>query len=153
MKKLKNIIKNTSPYLLFVGLAETILSVVCTIAFVYSDTLSYQDSLVFQTIGVEKLLESIYSSTWWALILLLLAFIAILTISTIVLKKMDYFFISILLWFEMLILAIDISKPITELLSVFALFIPILIINIIAYRAQSKRLKQIRLNKKNKASK
>lgn len=153
MKKLKNIIKNTSPYLLFVGLAETILSVVCTIAFVYSDTLSYQDSLVFQTIGVEKLLESIYSSTWWALILLLLALIAILTISTIVLKKMDYFFISILLWFEMLILAIDISKPITELLSVFALFIPILIINIIAYRAQSKRLKQIRLNKKNKASK
>lgn len=152
MKKLKYIFKHTSPYLLFLAIVETIISVICTVAFVYSDTLSYQQSEIFQAIGIEKLLESIYSSTWWALILLLLALIAVLTISTVVLRKMDYFFISILLWFEMMILAFDLNKPINELVSIIALFIPIIIINIIAYNDQSKKLKEIRLKKKNKAS-
>lgn len=152
MKWLKKLFKDNSPYLVLLTLAEVILSTVCTMAFVYSDTLSYADSQIFNALGVEKLLESIYSSTWWALILLLLAFIAILSIATIYLRKMDYLFIGILLWGEMLILAINLNNSLLDNLSIMALFIPIIIINIIAFREQKKRL-DIKPSKKNKASK
>lgn len=153
MTWLKNLFKENSPYLVIVALAEVILSVVCTLAFVYSDTLSYADSQVFTAIGVEKLLESIYSSTWWALILLLLALIAILSIATIYLKKMDYHFISILLWGEMLILAINLNNSLIDNLSIFALFVPIMIINIIAFKDQKKKIEVKDIKKKKKASK
>lgn len=153
MEWLKKLLKNNSPYLVFLTLAESILSIVCTIAFVYSDTLSYADSEIFTAIGVEKLLESMYSSTWWALILLLLALIAILSISTIYLKKMDYLFIGILLWVEMLILAINLNNSLLDNLSILALFIPIIIINIIAFKEQKKKLEDKPQKKKNKASK
>ncbi len=153
MNKLKDILKNNSPYLIFLAVVEAIISTICTIAFVYSDTLSYQESEIFQAMSLEKLLQSIYSSTWWALILLLLALIAILSISTIFLKKIDYLFISILLWIEMMILAIDLNKPLNDLISIIALFIPIIIVNIIAYTDQKKVLKRIRLEKKNKKNK
>lgn len=152
MTWLKKLFKENSPYLVVLTLAEVILSVVCTLAFVYSDTLSYADSEIFSAIGVEKLLESIYSSTWWALILLLLALIAILSIATIYLKKMDYHFISILLWGEMLILAINLNNSLIDNLSIMVLFIPIIIINIIAFKDQKKRLDK-HSKKKNKASK
>lgn len=152
MTWLKKLFKENSPYLVVLTLAEVILSVVCTLAFVYSDTLSYADSEIFSTLGVEKLLESIYSATWWALILLLLALIAILSIATIYLKKMDYHFISILLWGEMLILAINLNNSLIDNLSIIALFIPIIIINIIAFKNQKKRLDKP-ISKKNKASK
>lgn len=153
MNKLKDILKNNSPYLIFLAVVEAIISTICTIAFVYSDTLSYQESEIFQAMSLEKLLQSIYSSTWWALILLLLALIAILSITTIFLKKIDYLFISILLWIEMMILAIDLNKPLNDLISIIALFIPIIIVNIIAYTDQKKVLKRIRLEKKNKKNK
>ncbi len=154
MTWLKKLFKDNSPYLIILTIAEVVLSVVCTIAFVYSDTLSYAESDIFSGLGVEKLLESIYSSTWWALILLLLALIAILSIATIHLKKMDYHFISILLWGEMLILAINLNNSLIDNLSIMALFVPIIIINVIAYKDQQKRLEiKPTPKKKNKASK
>ena len=149
MEWLKKLFKDNSPYLVILSLLEVIISVVCTLAFVYSDTLSYADSQIFSSIGVEKLLESIYSSTWWALILLLLSLIAILSIATIYLKKMDYLFIGILLWGEMLILAINLNNSLIDNLSIMALFIPIIIINVITFKDQKKRLenKPIKINK------
>lgn len=137
---MKKLFKEHSPYLLFVTLIETLLSIVCIEAFVYSDTLNYSDSLVYNAIGIEKLLESMYSSTWWALILFTLAFITICSITTIVYKKMDYFFMGILGWILMLILAINISKPLTDSLITLLLFIPIIIINIIAYKTEKNKI-------------
>ncbi len=138
---IKKLVKNNSPYFLGLTFIECLISIVCTIAFVYSDTLSYADSAIFETLGLEKLLENIYSSTWWSLILLLFAFIAILNISSLYLKKRDYAFISILLWGELFILAINLNRPLMDNLTIGALFIPILIINIIAYKDQIKKFK------------
>lgn len=153
MKLLKKLFKDNSPYLIFLTLAEVLLSIICTLAFVYSDTLSYADSQIFNALGIEKLLESIYSSTWWALILLILAFIAILSIATIYLRKMDYLFIGTLLWGEMLILAINLNNSLLDNLSIMFLFVPIIIINIIAFKEQKKRLEKPQKGQKNKASK
>lgn len=146
--KMKKIFKEHSPYLLFLTLVETILSVVCIEAFVYSDTLNYSDSLVYNAIGIEKLLESMYSSTWWALILFTLAFITICSITTLVYKKLDYLFMGILAWILMLILAINISKPLTDILVTLLLFIPIIIINIIAYKTEKTKLSKNDKSKK-----
>ena len=145
---MKKIFKEHSPYLLFLTLVETILSVVCIEAFVYSDTLNYSDSLVYNAIGIEKLLESMYSSTWWALILFTLAFITICSITTLVYKKLDYLFMGILAWILMLILAINISKPLTDILVTLLLFIPIIIINIIAYKTEKTKLSKNDKSKK-----
>ncbi len=153
MKLLKKLFKDNSPYLIFLTLAEVLLSIICTLAFVYSDTLSYADSQIFNALGIEKLLESIYSSTWWALILLILAFIAIFSIATIYLRKMDYLFIGTLLWGEMLILAINLNNSLLDNLSIMFLFVPIIIINIIAFKEQKKKLEKPQKGQKNKASK
>lgn len=140
MNNIKKLFKEHSIYILIVAFLETILSVICTISFVYTDTLSYENSIVFESLDIEKLLESIYSSTWWALILFLLFFIACMTITSIVYKKLDYFFISIIGWFEMLILAINLNDTLANLGTKLLLFIPIIIINIIAYREEKKKL-------------
>ena len=56
-------------YLVVLAIIETILSLFSTISFIYTDTLNYADSLIIDALGIQKLLQNIYSSTWWALIL------------------------------------------------------------------------------------
>ncbi len=137
---MKRLFKEHSPYLLILCLAEIIISIVSIEAFVYSDSLTYSDSLIYNAIGIETLLESLYSSTWWALILFTLGFITICSITSIVFKKLEYLFMGILGWGLMLILAINIGNPIKDILFVIALFVPILGINIIAYRTEKEKL-------------
>lgn len=122
---------------------EIILSIVCILSFVYSDTLSYSDSEIFTALGVETLLESIYSSTWWALILLLLASIAIFSLTSLIYKKLDYLFLAICSWAVMMILAINLNNSLVDNLAVLAIFIPIIIINIIAYFSQKEKQKEL----------
>ena len=137
---MKRLFKEHSPYLLILCLTEIVISIVSIEAFVYSDSLTYSDSLIYNAIGIETLLESLYSSTWWALILFTLGFITICSITSIVFKKLEYFFMGILGWGLMLILAINIGNPIKDILFVIALFVPILGINIIAYRTEKEKL-------------
>ena len=150
---IKEQLKEHSIYLLLLTLAEIILSIICTISFVYTDSLNYTASKILSGIGVDELLQTIYSSTWWALILLLLFFIALFNITGIIYKKLDYLFLSIGCWFGMLILAINIGNPIKDIISIFALFIPIIVINIVAYKNEKKKLTENINIKKNKASK
>lgn len=137
---MNKLFKEHSPYLLVLCLFEIILSVVSIEAFVYSDSLTYSDSLIYNAIGIETLLESLYSSTWWSLILFTLGFITICTVTAIVFKKLEYLFMGILGWVLMLLLAINIGNPIKDILFIIALFIPILGINIIAYRTEKAKL-------------
>lgn len=137
---MKKLIKEHSPYLLFLCLAEIIISIVSIEAFVYSDSLTYSDSLIYTALGIETLLESLYSSTWWALILFTLGFITITSVTSIVFKKLEYLFMSILGWILMLLLAINIGNPIKDIIFVILLFIPIIAINIIAYKTEKQKL-------------
>ena len=139
MKTIKKLFKEHSPYLLLLTLAEIILSVLATVSFVYTDSLQYSDSAILSS-GVEQLLETLYSSTWWALILFLLFFIALFAVMTIIYKKLEYFTISIGCWVEMLILSINIGNGLKEVLINILLFVPIFILNIIAYRTEKDKL-------------
>lgn len=142
MKKIKKLFKEHSPYLLILTLCEGLLSLVCTLSFVYSDSLSYDDSLIYNAIGVEKLLETLYSSTFWALLLLILAFIFVLNITCIKYKNLEHGFISICLWVLMFILSINLTKNLMDNLMTSLLFIPIIIINIVAYKTEESKLKK-----------
>lgn len=142
MKKIKKLFKEHSPYLLILTLCEGLLSLVCTLSFIYSDSLSYDDSLIYNAIGVEKLLETLYSSTFWALLLLILAFIFVLNITCIKYKNLEHGFISICLWVLMFILSINLTKSLMDNLMTSLLFIPIIIINIVAYKTEESKLKK-----------
>jgi len=151
---IKKFFKENSLYAIGLVIAEIILSTVCTLAFVYSDSLSYSESFIYQSLGVELLLQNLYSSTFWALILVLLDIMVIFAVTSLVFKKLEYLFISILGWVELFILSINLTKPLNELLPTMAMFIPIIIINIICYRKQKeKMLINEELTKKKKVSK
>lgn len=137
---MKRLFQEHSPYLIFLCLAETIIAVLSIEAFVYSDSLTYSDSLIYTALGVEKLLQSLYSSTWWAFILFTLGFITITCITSIVYKKLEYLFMSILGWGLMFLLAINIGNPIKDIIFIILLFIPIILINIIAYKTEKQKL-------------
>lgn len=141
---MKKIFKGRSKLLWGLTIVEGIISIIAILSFVYSDSLSYSDSLVFKSIGVEKLLESIYSSTFWALILLLIALVTIFSLACLIYKKMEFQFISICLLFVLLILAINLKNSITSNIASALIFIPIIVMNIMAYYNQSY------LNKKKK---
>ena len=145
---MKKLIKENSMYLIVLTVFELIISTVCTLAFVYTDTLNYADSLIFNELGMQKLLQSIYSSTWWALILTILALITILSITTLVFKKIEYLFIGILLWCEMFILTLDFNKSPKDLFFSALLILPIIIINIIVYKKEKEVLEKKKTSKK-----
>lgn len=148
MNYIKKIFKENSIYLIIVTILETILGIAMTLSFVYTDSLSYSDSLLIQSDGIQKLLENMYSSTYWALILLLLSFISIFSIVTLVFHKMEYEFISILCWLEMFILAINFTKSLTDNLAAIALFAPIIIICIISYHKEKDKIRVLELKTK-----
>jgi hypothetical protein len=135
---MKKLFKENSKYLICLTIAEIILSIVSTMAFVYSDSLSYADSVVYEGIGIDLLMQNLYSSTFWALILVCIALISIMSIATLVFKKMDYLFIGIMGWIYLFILSINLTKPIGDILSTCAMFIPIIIINIICYKKEKE---------------
>lgn len=140
MKAIKKFIKENSMYALLLVVAETVLSIVCTLSFVYTDSLNYEASIIYQSLGVQTLLENLYSSTFWALILVMLAIIVIMTITSLVFKKMEYMFIGVLGWVELFILSLNFNKPVGDIISTCAMFIPIIIINIICYKKQKEKL-------------
>jgi hypothetical protein len=140
-QKIKDFFKDRSIFLFVLTLVETILAIYMILSFVYSDSLNYSDSILLQSIGIQKLLENMYSSTWWGLILFLLSFISVFSITSLVYKKLEYLFISILLWVFMGICAINVGNNITINLSELAIFIPVIVLNTMAYYKQKDKLK------------
>ncbi len=148
---MKKLLKEHSPYMLFIAIAESIISVLATMSFVYTDSLTYSKSLVIQAIGIEKLLETMYTSTWWALVLLLVFFVALFAILTIIYKDLKFYGISFGCLVELLILSINLTAPIKNTLMNMLIFLPLFVLNVIAYRSEKKKLEEKpKTKKKNK---
>lgn len=138
---MKKIFKNNSKLLLIITILETILSLYLLIYFGYADRLNYYESTITTTQDLALLIQNMYTSTWWALIICMIIIISIFTITSIIYKKNYLHFISILLWCMLLILALDFTKSFSYNLSNIAIFLPIIIINILAYFNQKKYIK------------
>ena len=135
---MKKLFKENSKLLLLITILEIILSLYFLIYFGYMDRLNYIESSTKTMSDLALLIQNMYTSTWWALIISFIVFISTLTLTSIIYKKQEYHFISIILWIMLFILALDFKKSLTYNLSNIAIFIPIILINILAYKNQKK---------------
>ena len=107
---MKNLLKNNSKLLLIITLLELILSLYFLIYFNYMDKLNYIESSTKSVSDLALLIQNMYTSTWWALIISFIILISILTITSILYKKKELHFISILIWCMLMILSLDFTK-------------------------------------------
>ena len=131
---MKKIFKKHSKLLLIITFLEIILSLYFLIYFGYMDRLNYIESSTKTMSDLALLIQNMYTSTWWALIISFIILISSLTLTSIIFKKQEYHFISIILWIMLFILALDFTKSINYNLSNLLIFIPIILINILAYK-------------------
>lgn len=130
MKKIWN---NNSKLLIIITLFELVLSTYFLIYFGYVDRLNYIESQTTTMSDLALLIQNMYTSTWWALIIISIILISIFSLTSIIYKKCEFHFISILIWCMLFILALDFTKSFTYNLSNIAIFIPLILINIKAY--------------------
>lgn len=145
---MKKLLKSHSPYILFICVAQIIISIVATLALVYSDSKIFGDVAVLN--DLEKLITSVYSQSWWALILFSLSFASVLTLAAIVYKRLEYEFISIGCILIMILPSINISSKVSDIFLTTLLFIPIIIIKIIGYRQEKIKIKMSAMKKNRK---
>lgn len=131
---MKKKFKEHSKLLLIITFLEIILSLYFLIYFGYMDRLNYIESSTKTMSDLALLIQNMYTSTWWALIISFIILISTLTLTSIIFKKQEYHFISIILWIMLFILALDFTKSINYNLSNILIFIPIILINILAYK-------------------
>lgn len=131
---MKKKFKEHSKLLLIITFLEIILSLYFLIYFGYMDRLNYIESSTKTISDLALLIQNMYTSTWWALIISFIILISTLTLTSIIFKKQEYHFISIILWIMLFILALDFTKSINYNLSNLIIFIPIILINILAYK-------------------
>ena len=134
---MKKIWKNNSKLLIIVTILEIILSIYFLMYFSYMDKLSYVEN----SNNLSLLIQNMYTSTWWALIIVSISFISIFSITSIVYKKNYLHFISILIWGVLFILSLDLEKSLKYNISNMCIFIPIIGINTLAYFKEKKYLK------------
>ena len=134
---MKIIWKNNSKLLIIVTILEIILSIYFLMYFSYMDKLSYVEN----SNNLSLLIQNMYTSTWWALIIVSISFISIFSLTSIVYKKNYLHFISILIWGVLFILSLDLEKSLKYNISNMCIFIPIIGINILAYFKEKKYLK------------
>lgn len=135
---MKTFFKNNSKLLIIITILECILSLYFLIYFNYMDKLNYMESSMTTTQDLALLIQNMYTSTWWALIICMIILISIFTLTSIIYKKLHLHFISILIWCMLCILSLDFTKNISYNLSNLAIFLPIILINIKGYYNQKK---------------
>ena len=132
--------------MIFICIAQIVISIIATLALVYQDSNIFGDTSLFE--DAQKLISSVYSQSWWALILFSLSFASLLTLTSLIYKKLEYEFLSIGCIVLMIIPSININGSLMDTLITLALFIPIIIIKIIGYKTEEKKLIEINEIKK-----
>ena len=135
---MKKLLKNRSKLLLVITILESILSIWFLCYFNYLDRLNYAESVTTTTKDLALLIQNMYTSTWWALIILVSCFIAIFALISFIYKESKYQLISCILWFILLLLALNVKDSFMSNISIICIFIPIMAANIIAFLNQRK---------------
>ena len=103
---MKKIWKEHSKLLIIITILELILGIYFLTYFGYVDRLNYIESSTTKISDMALLIQNMYTSTWWALIISFIILIGVLSLTSIIYKKQEYHFISILLWVMLFILAL-----------------------------------------------
>lgn len=137
---MKKILKDRSKLMIVLTILEIILALWILIAFNYSDRLSYNQAMEYNQDNLSLLLETMYTSTWYALIILTANLISIFSLVSTIFKKQEFHFVAISLWCVLMILAVDLNLNFMSNAATLAIFIPIILLNIVAYINQKKLL-------------
>ncbi len=139
--KFNNIFKDRSKLLFLITILEVILSTWFLLYFNYLDRLNYSESVTNKTKDLALLLQNMFTSSWWGLLILVICFISIFTLISFIYKDIKFHLIAILLWVILLILSINIKESLSYNISNLCIFIPIIAINIVAFQNQKNILK------------
>lgn len=137
---MKKILKKHSKLLMIISLLEILLGLYFLIYLGYVDKLNYISSINTKVDNLTLLIQNMYTSTWWALIILTINLISIFTLTSIIYNKNYLHFISIALWIILLILSLDFTKTFKYNITNLLIFIPIIALNILGY-VNEKRIK------------
>jgi len=138
---IKKILKNRSKVLLALVGFECLLSTWALFYFNYMDRLNYDTASITATKDLALLIYDMYTSTWWALIILTICLATIFSLTALVYREVKPQFIAICLWVILFILAIDIKDSLGGFISILAIFAPIISLNIFGYLNQKKLAK------------
>mgnify|MGYP004511424887 FL=1 len=143
IKMMKRIFKKRSKLLGLLTIGDNLLALFLLCYFNYLDRLNYAESVIHTTNDLALLIQNMYTSTWWALIILSICLIAAFKLVGFYYRDLKFILISSYLWVVLLILAINIKDSFMNNISVLAIFIPIIIFNFAAYINQKKLNRQI----------
>ena len=135
---MKKFLASRSKLMIVLTILEIILALWILIAFSYSDRLSYSEAIEYSEDNLVLLLDTMYTSTWYALIILTANLISIFSLVSTIFKKQEFHFVSISLWCVLMILAVDLNLNFMSNAATLAIFIPIILLNIVAYINQKK---------------
>lgn len=138
---MKKLFIENSKLLLIITFFEILLSLYFLIYFGYMDRLNYIESSTKTMSDLSLLIQNMYTSTWWALIISFIILISALTLTSIIYKKQEYHFISIILFIMLFVLSLDFTKSFKYNISNVMIFLPIIVFNIIAYKNQKTKIK------------
>ncbi len=130
--------KNRSKLLLVSVILNSLFSIWILFYFNYLDRLNYSESLINDTAGLALLIQNMFTSTWWALVILTFVFITIFSLVSFIYKDIKFQFISICLWFVLLIISFNFKESFLNNLSAFSILLPFIILNIVSYFNQKK---------------
>ena len=139
---MKKIFKDRSKLLICLTIIEMVLALWILIAFNYSNKLSYSEAIEYNQNNLTILIESMYTSTWYAVIILTANLISIFSLVSTIFKKQEFHFVSISLWCILMILAVDLNINFMSNIATLAIFIPIILLNIVAYFNQKNITKK-----------
>ncbi len=140
---IKKIFSKRSKLLGFLTIGDNVLALFLLCYFNYLDRLNYAESVINTTNDLALLIQNMYTSTWWALIILSICLIAAFKLVGFYYRDLKFILISSYLWVVLLILAINIKDSFINNISTLAIFIPIIIFNFTAYINQKKLNRQI----------
>lgn len=135
---MKDFFNNRSKLMLILTGLEIVLAVWILLAFNYSDRLSYAEAIEFNEDNITLLFQSMYTSTWYGLIILTANLISIFSLISAIYLKKEFHFLSISLWCVLLLIALDFNTNLKANMATMCIFIPIIFLNIVAYFNQKK---------------
>lgn len=134
---MNKIFKDRSILLFIICLVEIAFCFWVLIYFNHLDHLTYQQSGT-DTASLALLVQNMFTSTWWGLIILTLVLICISSLTAFIYKDLKFQFISICLYIVLFMLSLNFEDTFMNNFSNFLIFIPLVAINIVAYIKQKK---------------
>jgi len=133
---LTNYFKERSKLLFILTIFEILLSIWYLSYFNYLDRLNYYENINLEKDSLALLLQNMFTSTFWGLLIILIALSAISSLIALLYKDEKFELISSLIWCIVLILSFDLHSTFKDNISNILIIGPIVLFSFIAFFKQ-----------------